>query len=53
MSRGKFFRFRDRGSYKASEVLALFVISLIGGMFLFAICAAVDYLIRHIMGQTS
>jgi hypothetical protein len=50
MARARFFRFRDRASYKASEVLGLFVISIIGGMIFFLICVVVDFFVRHLIG---
>jgi len=43
-------RFGDRQSYKPSEVVGLFVISIFGGMFVFAICMAVNILIESIFG---
>lgn len=46
----RFVRFRDRRSYKASEVAALFLLSLIGGMVFCLIAATVDYLLRNFFG---
>jgi hypothetical protein len=44
MSRARIFRFRDRASYKSSEVVGLFVVSVIlGGVFCLT-CAMVDFL---------
>jgi hypothetical protein len=48
MSRVRFFRFRDRASYKPSEVLGLFVVSLFGGMILFGICVLVDQVLSQV-----
>ena len=50
MRRGSLYRFRDRQSYKPSEVVGLFVLSLFGGMFVFGICMLVDSLIQRIFG---
>lgn len=43
-SRGRFFKYRDRASYKISEVLGLFIISMGLGMIFFGICVALDHL---------
>ncbi len=48
--RSKLSRFRDRASYKTSEVLGLFIISLFLGMFLFGLCMAIDYAIDSLFG---
>lgn len=50
MARGRLIRFRDRRSYKASEVAALFVLSLFAGMFLCALCVALDYVLTNVFG---
>lgn len=44
------FRHRDRSSYKASEVLGLFVLSVFLGMFFFLVCAAIDYGLQSLFG---
>jgi hypothetical protein len=46
--RSKFFRYSERASYKSSEVVALFVLSLFLGMVTFGICMAIDYAIRQL-----
>jgi hypothetical protein len=46
--RSKFFRYSDRASYKTSEVVGLFVISLFLGMLTFGICMAIDYAVRQL-----
>lgn len=46
----RFVRFRDRQSYKASELAALFVFSLVGGMFLCLVAVMIDYLFRTFLG---
>ena len=50
MRRG-IYRFRDRGSYKPSEVLGLFVLSLFGGMLLFGLCVLANSLMDRIFGR--
>ncbi len=50
MARGRLGRFRGRTSYKTSEVVALFVLSLVAGMFVCACFAAVDYVLTHVFG---
>lgn len=42
-------RFRDRSSYKSSEVVALFVISIFAGMIFCGICAAIDYVLNTLI----
>ncbi|MBX6312113.1 MAG: hypothetical protein IRY99_04220 [Isosphaeraceae bacterium] len=44
-------RFKDRASYKPSEVVGLFVISLFGGMLFFLICVLVDHLLGQFFGS--
>jgi hypothetical protein len=51
--KSRLFRYSDRASYKTSEVLALFLLSLFLGMFFFLVCAAVDYGIRMIFGASA
>lgn len=46
--RSKFFRYSDRASYKTSEVVGLFIISLFLGMITFGICMAIDYAVRQL-----
>lgn len=48
--RSRLSRFGDRASYKASEVLGLFVISIFGGMAIFGICMAIDYALERLFG---
>lgn len=50
-SRGRFFRFRDRRSYKASEVIGLFILSIIGGMILSGVAIAIDFVFRTLFGR--
>lgn len=52
MRRGAFFRFRDRSSYKPSEVVGLFVISLFGGMLIFGVCMLISSIVDRIMGKS-
>ncbi len=47
----RFVRFRDRRSYKPSELAALFTLSLVGGMFFCLVAVTVDYVIRHLFGS--
>ncbi len=49
-NRGRFFKDSDRTSYKASEVVGLFVISIILGGVICLICYAVDYSIGKVAG---
>jgi hypothetical protein len=46
----RFVRFRDRRSYKPSELAALFVLSLVGGMFFCLVAVTIDYLFRTFLG---
>jgi hypothetical protein len=48
--RGRLFRFKDRASYKTSEVLGLFVISIFLGMAFFGVCLVVDYALQTLFG---
>jgi hypothetical protein len=51
MSKARIFRFRDRASYKSSEVVGLFVVSVIlGGAFCLT-CVALDYMLSTILGR--
>ncbi len=43
-------RFGDRQSYKPSEVVGLFVLSLFGGMIVFGICMLINSLLERIFG---
>lgn len=43
MARSRLFRFRDRASYKSSEVLALFLLSIFLGMLFYGLCWLVDW----------
>lgn len=47
---GRITRFGDRQSYKPSEVLGLFVISLFLGMFVFGVCILINGLINRFFG---
>ena len=47
-SRGRLFRHRDRASYKASEVLGLYIISMGLGMIFFGLCMAIDRAIEWV-----
>jgi hypothetical protein len=49
MAGGRYLRFRDRGSYKSSEVVGLFIISIMGGMLFCGICFALDYLLSKVL----
>ncbi len=51
MRRGGYSRFQDRQSYKPSEVLGLFVISIFFGMGVFGICMAVSLLLDRFFGK--
>jgi hypothetical protein len=48
MRRSRLFRFRDRASYKSSEVLALFVMSIFLGMLVYVICLALSWIFERI-----
>ena len=50
MARSRLFRFSDRHSYKPSEVVGLFLVSLFLGMFVYAICVAANFLVDSIFG---
>lgn len=50
MRRSGIYRFRDRQSYKPSEVLGLFIISLFLGMSIFGICMLVDLALERVFG---
>jgi hypothetical protein len=50
MPRSRLFRFRDRGSYKSSEVVGLFVISIGLGMVFYLICLGLSWLCERFMG---
>jgi hypothetical protein len=49
MSGGRYVRFRDRGSYRSSEVVGLFIISIMGGMLFCCICFAIDYFLSKVL----
>jgi hypothetical protein len=51
MSRARFFRFGERASYKSSEVVGLFVVSMILGGVFCLVCAAVDYFVGQFLGH--
>ena len=51
MRRGGYSRFQDRQSYKPSEVLGLFVLSIFFGMGVFGICMAVSLLLDRLFGK--
>ena len=46
----RYARFGDRSSYKSSEVVGLFVLSIFGGGLFFLICMAIDHLVRRFTG---
>ncbi len=46
-------KYRDRASYKSSEVVGLFVVSLFLGMLFFLICVAIDYAFQLVFGGTA
>jgi hypothetical protein len=48
--RSRLFRFRDRASYKSSEVLGLFIISIFLGMFVYGLMWAIDQLVTRVFG---
>lgn len=48
--RGNFFRTRGRQSYKASEVVGLFVLSIVGGMLVSGLAVAIDFVFRNVFG---
>lgn len=50
--RGRFLKYRDRASYKSSEVIGLFIISMGLGMIFFGICMAIDYVFTSFFGGT-
>ena len=50
MGRSRLGRYRDRQSYKASEVVGLFILSLFGGMLIFGLFVLVDWLLQRLFG---
>jgi hypothetical protein len=50
--RSRLFRFRDRASYKSSEVLGLFVVSIFLGMFVYGVMMAIDFALTQLFGGT-
>jgi hypothetical protein len=44
MFRVRVTRFRDRASYKSSEVIALFIVSLFAGGIFCGLCALADFI---------
>lgn len=50
MRRAGYSRFSDRQSYKPSEVVGLFIFSMLGGMIIFGICMLVNLLLERIFG---
>ena len=50
MGRARRFRFRDRASFKPSEVIGLFLISLFGWMLFFLLVMALDHLLSPWLG---
>lgn len=48
--KSRLYRFGDRASYKTSEVVGLFVISIFAGMAFFGICMAIDYALERLFG---
>ncbi len=49
MSRNRFLVSRGRGSYKSSEVVALFILSVIGGMIVCIVGYVIDFLVSHVL----
>jgi hypothetical protein len=52
MPRFRLSRFRDRASYKSSEVIGLFIISLFAGAVFCGLCMVVDYLVKTFLNPT-
>lgn len=50
MGRSRLYRFGDRSSYKPSEVVGLFLVSIFFGMFVFGICMMVNSLVERLFG---
>jgi hypothetical protein len=50
MARSRLFRFRDRASYKPSEVLGLFIISVFLTMIICGLCMLIDHAVRQLFG---
>jgi hypothetical protein len=50
MFRTRVSRFRDRASFKSSEVIALFIISLFFGMVVFVVCWVGELVTQHFFG---
>jgi hypothetical protein len=50
MARARLFRFRDRASFKPSEVVGLFLISLFGWMLFFVLVMTLDRLLSPWLG---
>jgi len=53
MSRIRIFRGRGRGSYQASELVSLFILSLMGGMFVCCVWYALDFLLTKVLHVTN
>jgi hypothetical protein len=51
MPRGQLFRGWGRRSYKASEVVGLFVLSIFAGMIISGVAVAIDFLLRTFFGR--
>jgi hypothetical protein len=49
MFRVRITQFRDRASYKSSEVIALFIVSIFGGMLFCGLCVVIDFLIGQFL----
>jgi hypothetical protein len=45
-----FIRFKDRSSYKTSDVVGLFIIGLILGALFCGMCVAIDYALQLLLG---
>lgn len=48
MSRFRIGRFRDRASYKSSEVVGLFILSLFGWMLFWGLVVAIDFILTRV-----
>ncbi len=51
-NRGQFLRFKDRASYKTSDVLGLFIIGLGLGAIFCGTCAVIDYALQLLRGTS-
>ncbi len=51
MHRYRLGRSRDHGSYKSSEVMGLFIISIIGWSLFFGLCMSIGFIIDQVLSR--